>query len=208
MNIKRSTLKKMIAALSVVLVMLIGVAGTLAYLQMQTESVVNTFAPSNIDLDLYETKDGSQVKANTYKMVPGVAMEKDPTVTVSGDVDAYVFVEIVETGSVTVDGTTYTFDDFLTYAIATGWTVHTEESNAGNETVVVYREVKVADTTKTFSVLAGDEVTTNTSVTKQMMNAYTDGSIKLTFTAYAIQKAGFEGKIAEAWTAAQNQAQG
>lgn len=199
---RRSTLKKLIAVLSVILVMLVGVAGTLSYLQVQKGPVVNTFAPSNIDLTLEETT------GSTYKMVPGVAMDKNPTVTVSGDVDAYVFVKIDEAGSVTVSGTEYTLDDFLTYAIAAGWTVHTgtvdtNDSASGNETVVIYREVKVADTTKTFSVLADNKVSTNAGVTKQMMNAYTDGSIKLTFTAYAIQKAGFEGKIAEAWAAAQ-----
>ena len=199
---RRSTLKKLITVLSVILVMLVGVAGTLSYLQVQKGPVVNTFAPSNIDLTLEETT------GSTYKMVPGVAMEKNPTVTVSGDVDAYVFVKIDEAGSVTVSGTEYTLDDFLTYAIAAGWTVHTgtvdtNDSASGNETVVIYREVKVSDTTKTFSVLAENKVSTNAGVTKQMMNAYTDGSIKLTFTAYAIQKAGFEGKIAEAWSAAQ-----
>ena len=199
---RRSTLKKLIAVLSVILVMLVGVAGTLSYLQVQKGPVVNTFAPSNIDLTLEETT------GSTYKMVPGVAMDKNPTVTVSGDVDAYVFVKIDEAGSVTVSGTEYTLDDFLTYAIAAGWTVHTgtvdtNDSASGNETVVIYREVKVADTTKTFSVLADNKVSTNAGVTKQMMNAYTDGSIKLTFTAYAIQKAGFEGKIAKAWAAAQ-----
>lgn len=201
---RRSTLKKLIAVLSVILVMLVGVAGTLSYLQVQKGPVVNTFAPSNIDLTLEETT------GSTYKMVPGVAMDKNPTITVSGDVDAYVFVKIDEAGSVTVSGTEYTLDDFLTYAIAAGWTVHTgtvdtNDSASGNETVVIYREVKVADTTKTFSVLADNKVSTNAGVTKQMMNAYTDGSIKLTFTAYAIQKAGFEGKIAEAWAAAQGQ---
>ena len=199
---RRSTLKKLITVLSVILVMLVGVAGTLSYLQVQKGPVVNTFAPSNNDLTLEETT------GSTYKMVPGVAMDKNPTVTVSGDVDAYVFVKIDEAGSVTVSGTEYTLDDFLTYAIAAGWTVHTgtvdtNDSASGNETVVIYREVKVADTTKTFSVLAENKVSTNAGVTKQMMNAYTDGSIKLTFTAYAIQKAGFEGKIAEAWAAAQ-----
>ena len=185
---KNKTLKVLVAALSVVLVVCLSVAGTLAYLQVKTSEVVNTFAPSNIDLKLEETT------GSTYKMVPGVAMDKNPTVTVSGDVDAYVFVKIDEAGSVTVSGTEYTLDDFLTYAIAAGWTVHTgtvdtNDSASGNETVVIYREVKVADTTKTFSVLADNKVSTNAGVTKQMMNAYTGGSIKLTFTAYAIQSA-------------------
>ena len=193
---KTKTLKTLVVVLSVILLMCLTVAGTLAYLQVQTGSVQNTFAPSNIDLTLTETT------GSTYKMVPGVAMDKNPTVTVSGDVDAYVFVKIVEAGSVTVDDTTYTFDDFLSYAIDSGWTLLTGVEGLGdklttdgkidtdaNDTYVIYREVKVSDSTKTFSVLADNKVTTNASVTKQMMNAYTDESIKLTFTAYAIQMA-------------------
>ena len=200
---KKKTLKALVAVLSVVLIVCLSVAGTLAYLKVTTAPVTNTFAPSNIALKLEETT------GSTYKMVPGVAMDKNPTVTVSGDVDAYVFVEIVEAGSVTVSGTEYTLDDFLTYAIAAGWTVHTgtvdtNDSVSGNETVVIYREVKVSDTTKTFSVLAENKVSTNAGVTKQMMNAYTDGSIKLTLTAYAIQQAGFA-DVAAAWAAAQGQ---
>lgn len=196
---KNKTLKVLVAALSVVLVVCLSVAGTLAYLQVKTSEVVNTFAPSNIDLKLEETT------GSTYKMVPGVAMDKNPTVTVSGDVDAYVFVKIDEAGSVTVSGTEYTLDDFLTYAIAAGWTILEEKPDSnGNETIVIYRDVAANATEKTFSVLEGDKVTTNAGVTKQMMNAYTDGSIKLTFTAYAIQKAGFA-DVAAAWTAAQSQ---
>lgn len=210
MTKKTKCLKTTVAVLSVVLVMCLTVAGTLAWLFDETTPVVNTFSPSDIGLTLQETT------GDTYKMVPGVDRDKNPTVTVSGDVDTYVFVKIVEAGSVTVvetvDGTevetTYTFDDFLTYAIADGWTVlegtfDTNDSTNGNETVVIHRTVAADATNKSFSVLAGDKVTTNTGVTKQMMNAYTDNSIKLTFTAYAIQKDGFENNVTGAWTAAQ-----
>lgn len=202
---KTKTLKTLVVVLSVILLMCLTVAGTLAYLQIKTNPVVNTFSPSDIGLTLTETT------GSTYKMVPGVAMVKNPTVTVSGDVDAYVFVEIVENGTVTVsetvNGTTtsteYTFDDFLSYAIDSGWTVlegtvDANDSTPGNETIVIYREVVANATEQTFSVLADNKVTTNASVTKQMMNAYTDGSIKLTFTAYAIQKDGFA-TPADAW---------
>lgn len=213
---RRSSLKKLITVLSMILVMLIGVAGTLSYLQVATQPVQNTFAPSNIGLKLEETE-------RTYDMVPGVDMLKDPTVTVSGDVDAYVFVKVAETNPTG----TYTFDEFLSYAIAEGWTLLTDVEGLDdslttggkidtveNGTYVIYREVKVADEAKTFSVLDGDKVTTNTGVTKQMMDALCndDGTVKegvtvptLTFTAYAIQKAGFENDLAGAWAAAQGQ---
>lgn len=211
---RRSSLKKLITVLSMILVMLISVAGTLSYLQVATQPVQNTFAPSNIGLKLEETE-------RTYDMVPGVDMPKDPTVTVSGDVDAYVFVKVAETNPTG----TYTFDEFLSYAIAEGWTLLADVKGlddslttdgkidtVANGTYVIYRVVNVADEAKTFSVLDGNKVTTNTGVTKQMMDALCndDGTVKegvivptLTFTAYAIQKAGFEDDIAEAWDAAQ-----
>lgn len=196
---KSKTFKALVAVLGVVMIVCATIAGTLAYLKVTTDPVVNTFAPSNIGLTLTET-------TTTYKMVPGVEIAKDPKVTVSGDVDAYVFVKIVENGKVTVNGTEYCLDDFLSYAIADGWTVlsgtvDVNDATNGNEEIVIYREVGANDTVKSFSVLAGDKVTTNSGVTKEMMDAYKDGSIKLTFTAYAIQKDGFDTPAA-AWAEA------
>lgn len=187
----RKKLITAIIALSLVLSCMVGI--TVAWLFVETDEVTNVFTPSDITLKLDETK-------NKFQMVPGVDIAKDPKVTVKADFDAYVFVKIVENGTVTVTennvSTTYTFDDFLSYALADGWTVlegtyDTNDSNSGNETVVIYRTQAATTAEVTYSVLAGDKVTTNTSVTKQMMNAYTDGSIKLTFTAYAIQQTGF-----------------
>jgi hypothetical protein len=62
-----------------------------------------------------------------------------------------------------------------------------------------------------FYILNGNKVAVPNYVTKtQLNNLYNaDGSVKtadlpkLIFTAYAIQKTGFEGKPAEAWTEAQ-----
>ena len=212
MYTKRSTLKKMITVLSVILVLLIGVAGTLSYLQVQKGPVVNTFAPSNIDLTLEETT------GSTYKMIPGVDITKDPKVTVTADIDCYVFVKVVETEN---------FDTYMTYAIASGWKLfNTTNGNvteiAANAdldgTYVLFREVS-ADAAKdgeAFNVLAGSTAYPNgvvhipNTVTKTQMDAlYTDGAVnttaqpKLTFTAYAIQKAGFENDLAGAWAAAQ-----
>lgn len=208
---RRSTLKKMIAVLSVILVMLVGVAGTLSYLQVQTGSVQNTFAPSNIDLKLEETNvDGDSAAANTYKMIPGVEIDKDPKVTVKADIDCYVFVQVEES--------TY-FDTYMTYAIASGWKLYdsgaTTIDTVANDTYVLYREVSSADAANgiSFDVLSGNKVTVPNTVDKDDMNALynIDGTVKadsqpkLTFTAYAIQKAGFENNLAGAWAAAQGQ---
>lgn len=213
---RRSTLKKMIAALSVILVLLVGVAGTLAYLQVKTGSVQNTFAPSNIDLTLAETAtEGGSTTANTYKMIPGVVIKKDPKVTVKADIDCYVFVKVGESAN---------FDTYMTYAIASGWKLFNTTSGEVTEiaadadldgTYVLFREVSadVAKDGEEFGVLAGNQVMVPNTVTKTQMNELynADGTVitanqpKLTFTAYAIQKAGFEDNLAGAWAKAQGQ---
>ena len=208
---RKSALKRLITVLSMILVMLMGVAGTLAYLQVQTNDVVNTFAPSNIDLTLAETAtEGGSTAANTYKMIPGVDIAKDPKVTVTADIDCYVFVKVVETEN---------FDTYMTYAIASGWKLYdsgdTTIDTVANDTYVLYREVSAyeAKDSKAFYVLADNKVTVPNTVTKTQMDALYDSSNavitadqpKLTFTAYAIQKAGFENDLAGAWAAAQGQ---
>ena len=209
MTKKTKCLKMMVAVLSVVLVMCLSVAGTLAYLQMMTKPVVNTFSPSNINLKLDETT------GNTYKMVPGVVIPKDPMVTVTADIDCYVFVQVKESTN---------FDDYMTYAIANGWKLYNSDSTTidtvANDTYILYREVTAAEAQngKSFYVLAGDAqnlngiVTIKNEVTKTQMDALynTDGTVKtdsqptLAFTAYAIQKEGFA-DAAAAWTQAQTQ---
>ena len=67
---KKKTLKALVAVLSVVLIVCLSVAGTLAYLKVTTAPVTNTFAPSNIDLKLEET-------TSDYKMIPGKDITKD-----------------------------------------------------------------------------------------------------------------------------------
>ena len=209
MNAKKmnKALKTAVAALSVVLVICLSVAGTLAWLQDSTDPVINTFTPSNIGLTLVETAtDGGSATANTYKMVPGVVIAKDPKVTVTADVDSYVFVKVEESAN---------FDDFMTYAIASGWKLYdsgaTTIDTVANDSYVLYREVtaEAAADGESFYVLAGNTanpngiVTVKNDVTKENMQAITSNPT-LKFTAYAIQVAGFEDNIQGAWTAAQN----
>lgn len=179
----RKKLITAIIALSLALCCLIGV--TLAYLVDSTGTIENVFNPQNISVDLTET-------VRTYNMVPGITLDKNPTVAIDTDVACYVFVEITETGSVTIDNVNYTFDEFLTYAVDSGWSILntvTETANA-NETYVFYRIV-AAGTNTTYKVLDGDKVTVNETVTKKMMDALetagSDNYPKLTFQAYATQ---------------------
>ncbi len=172
--------------LSLVLLLGVGAGGTLAWLVDDTDSVVNTFSPSNIDIDLAETKE-------EFKMIPGYTIDKDPKVTVSTtSEDCYLFVKLEKSAN---------FDDFMTYTSADGWT------KLDGENDVYYRVVLNKDPIRTFSVLAGNEVSVKDTVTKEMMDDLTESTYPtLTVTAYASQymkNNTEEFKPAEAWENAQ-----
>lgn len=160
-------MKKKTLALVLALTLLVAgvVGGTLAWLTDQTAEVKNTFTVGDINIDLTET-------TADYKMVPGNTISKDPTVTVKANSEAcWLFVEVTESENL---------DTFITYAIADGWT----ELKSG----VYYREVSASDVDQPFSVLKGDAVTVNNTVTKEMLTAKDFANPTLTFQAYAVQK--------------------
>lgn len=175
----RKKLQITIVCLSVILCTL--VTGTIAWLTDETDPVTNTFTPSNIDVELSETKGGTNKE---FKMVPGATIEKDPTITVAANSEAcWLFVKIEKAND---------FDTFMEYSMADGWTAL--DGVAG----VYYRTVAAANETQEFPVLTGNVVTVKHTVTKAMMNALkpddpntTDVNEStyptLTFTAYAIQ---------------------
>lgn len=72
--------------------------------------------------------------------------------------------------------------DFITYAIAEGWTALPGVDG------VYYREVPASVADQTFSVLAGDAVTVKSDVTRTMLETAKTDAPTLTFKAYAIQK--------------------
>ena len=172
-------------ALLLVLVLLLGgaIGGTIAYLTDKSETVENTFTAGDVSITLVESDNLD------LKMVPGKEIKKDPKVTVSADSeDCYVFVKVeAENGVILSSATVNAATDYITYAIADGWT------KLDGVDGVYYL---VADTAEekgeAISVLDGDKVTVLTTVTKDMMTDVKDGTAKepeLSFTAYAIQSA-------------------
>lgn len=169
--------KMMFMILAVVLIVGISVGGTLAWLTDTTGPVTNTFTVGDININLQET-------TTNYKMVPGNTIAKDPKVTVLKDSEAcWLFVKIEESTNL---------DDFITYAVADGWTALAGESG------VYYRDVAASDKDQVFSVLTGDQVTVKDSVTKALMQQAKASAPTLTFTAAAIQKDN-TGTVAEAY---------
>lgn len=177
-------MKKKTLALLLALVLVFGAAvgGTIAYLTDTTDPITNTFTVGNINIDLDET-------ATDFKMVPGCTITKDPEVTVVANSEAcWLFVKIEKSDNL---------DSFISYNVASGWTQGDGTKIPSN---VWYRSVDASTTDQTFSVLAGDKVTVNNTVTKAMMDALTeDTRPTLTFTAYACQKSGFDTAAADAW---------
>lgn len=162
-------MKKKTLALVLALTLLVAgvVGGTLAWLTDQTAEVKNTFTVGDINIGLTET-------TTDYKMVPGNTIAKDPTVTVKANSEAcWLFVKVTESTDL---------KDFITYAIAEGWTALPGVDD------VYYREVPASAADQTFSVLAGDAVTVKSDVTRTMLETAKTDAPTLTFKAYAIQK--------------------
>ena len=194
---RKSLSRKAIVVLSLMMVLaLAAVGGTLAWLTDSTQEVKNTFTTSDIDITLEETgttdnTDGSQ--SNSYKMVPGYTIAKDPKVTVKGGSEkCYLFVKLEKSDN---------FDSFMSYEMATGWTALT------GVTGVYYRVVEASSDDQAYYVLKDSAVQVKSTVTKSEMNALTTATYPtLKVTAYATQYMKNNTEYftpAEAWAAAQ-----
>lgn len=206
----RKTRKPLIAGIALALVAALGVGATLAWLTDE-ESVTNTFTVGNISITLDEAdvneygqklndqgkvaeagdELADRVVSNEYKMVPGMDYVKDPIVTVDeGSEDCWLFVKVAEEGNALGEG------KFIEWDIGPLWT----ELEEG----IWYAEYD-ADANplvSKYNVITGGEITINENTTKEHMDAFANGTAKpsLAFTAYAVQKAGFD-TAADAWSA-------
>lgn len=176
MNENSKKRKTLTSAIAVILAVLIAIGGsTFAYLQANTDDVVNEFATNQVTVDLKESTDGK------YNIVPGTSEFKDPTVTVNATVPAYVYVEVT-------DNT----ENLVTYAIANGWLKLNGYDN------VYYREIDSAANNEKFEVLKNNTVSYDAAIVNSDMLVQNDdgtyslkNGITLSFNASAIQKEPF-----------------
>ncbi len=170
--------KPLLSVLGLTLVAVLTVAGTLAYLQDESEEIVNTFKANGVTVTLTETT------GETYDIIPGTTVKKDPTVTVDNTLDAFVFVEITGDTSPQIAG-----PSLVDYEIADGWNVLTDKEDYK----LLWREVKAKDEVKKFSVLKDDQVTFSADLENDDMTLSGDRLRKVTlaFKATAIQKEPF-----------------
>ena len=217
--------KTLTIAIALVLVVALAVGATYAYLTAQTKAVTNTFtaggAVKQSDLELFEhvankKADGSYTldtskKAiagengvyNSYTVMPGVNLPKDPTVKVTAaNGPYYLFVEVTKgTGfdEVTVgEGDAAKTGKPLDYTIAANWDKLSLTGKDVTREVYVYY-VTGTDSSKTYiqnaatndiPVLLNDRVTVNAD-NDIIATLTAESDANLTFQAYACQAAGF-----------------
>ena len=154
------------------------IGGTMAWLSDKTAAVKNVFTYGNVGITLTETTDD-------FHIVPGRVIAKDPKVTVAADSeDCYVFVKVEQKD----------WSEKFTYTMAAGW-------NALNGVDgVYYCEAEKSQSDRFLPVLLNDQVKVLDTLTKADIDAAVEKNQNptLTFTAYAIQKEGFE-NAADAW---------
>ena len=197
--------KALLLALCAVLLVAALVLGTMAYLTSQAE-VTNTFSVGQVKITMDEAKvdkygvaltdaAAGRGNANEYILMPGHTYTKDPTVHVDKvSEDSYIFVK-VENGisaleAAAVEGGYKTIADQIK---ANGW-----EALAGVDNVYYMEYTK--DTTKNsdLKVFESFKIADEANKISGWGNALAE--TKVTVTAYAVQKDGFDSASA-AWSA-------
>lgn len=185
--------KTLTVVIALVLVVVMSVAGTVAYLT-SSDTVTNTFTVGKVEITLDEAKvnaygealtgeQAERVDANIYKLIPGHTYTKDPTIHVGADSeDCWLFVK-VENGLSDIEDSTATIEDQLT---ANDWTLV-----AGTNIYAYKNTVSASSNVPVFGSfkLAGDADVANYA------------SAEIVVTAYAVQADSFD-TAADAWTAA------
>lgn len=198
---KRSGKKVAAMLLAVVLLIGVGVGGTLAWLSATSDTVTNTFTVGDVNIELkeHDLKDDGTLDANTevteentYKIVPGDTQPKDPFVRVKANSeDSWIFVQVQEVNN-TVTGNDAA-SKYVTWEIADGWT-QLGTTQDGVSTYYRTANYATATTDTTYYVLKGDEdnangiVTYDSDLTKADLNTVTDTTKpQLIFKAFAVQ---------------------
>lgn len=203
--------KILLITLCAALILAVAVVGTIAYLTHKTEVVNNTFTigkiidnPENFVLKEHKAtdddKDGvyvlgvEEVLTNAYTVLPGVDLPKDPFVQVKEEklqLDAYVFIEVVDKTGTSVS-----------FTVDTNKWIDLDKKGPNTGKVYAYKDIAQAD-----AEFGPVEILKKNSNEKQITVAndpITDAAAQfggdVTFYGYMIQAGGFE-TAEEAWEA-------
>lgn len=172
-------------------------AGTFAYLQANTGTITNKFgknADAGLNITLTETGVTLDDEGNgekIYEIKPNQQDDKDPTVTVTNNVDVFTFVEIS-------DKTMLDNNKIVNYLIADGWTKLTDEladyALVNDEVTDVYYRIVEADAAvKEFPIIKDNQISYAENITNDKID---NDDVTIAFQAFCIDKLPFvaEGK--------------
>lgn len=182
--------KTLTVIIALVLVVVMSVAGTVAYLTSQ-DTVTNTFTVGKVeitldetDVDVYGSKDGeTRVDANSYKLIPGHTYTKDPIIHVGADSEnCWLFVK-VENGLSDIEDSS---DNIAAQLTKNGWTL------VAGTNIYAYKDIVSASSN--VPVFGSFKLAGTADVANY-------ASAQIVVTAYAVQADSFT-TAADAWTAA------
>ncbi len=188
---KRFSIKSFLVATAAIAVLGGTIGGTVAWLVAKTNTVTNTFTYGDINITLEETPvgdgdtDDGDDNTNTYEMVPGNTITKDPIITVEGGSEkAWLFVKLDESAN---------FTQFMSYALVDAW------QPLDNVSGVYYQIVDKTAADVACPVLEQNQVTVKETVTKEQFNTLTEATYpQLKVSAYAVQYTAAD-NAADAW---------
>ena len=206
---RKYTSKVLVLVLAVLLIVGVSVGGTLAWLQAKTENVTNTFTSAELFADpgsqftIWEhkaadtDKDGiytieanaQEVPGNTYDVLPGVNIPKDPTVDIVNLLEnAYLYIKV--TGLPMAGGLSATID-------STCW----EALGDNYPGIYVYKDANGSNVITPTNALQVNILTQNQDGTAISVPVNYDGTAigDLTFYAYMVQAAGNGDDAVDAW---------
>ncbi len=194
---KRRFKRRILLAIGAVLLICGSVGATMAYFT-STTSLTNAFTVGHVSITLDEARvdadgekiaDAPRVTGNAYKLVPGRAYDKDPTVHLRGGSEAsYLFVRVTN-GIAGIESAAAGDRRIADQILDNGWMRFRED--------MYYQDVPApgADDVD-YPVFARYAI--DGTVGNAALAAYAGATIEV--TAYAVQKGGFEDADA-AWNA-------
>ena len=185
------SVKAIFAIVAAVVVLGAAAGGTLAWVYARSNPVQNTFTTEGVNITLTESDSGdndNNAATNTYAMMPGAAIAKDPVVTVDAySMPVWLFVQLTKSDNL---------DDFITYTMASAW-----QALPGVQDVY-YCEVANAGAAQAYPVFENNQVFVKEDVTHEMLRALTQDTYpQLHVSAYAVQREGIPA-VADAWAVA------
>ena len=216
----KSKTKNVVMALTLAALLLVG--GVFAYLT-DTDNQTNTFTMGNVEIDLteptwdeYPDEDHNGVPDIAEDIWAGKVIAKDPTITNTGDNDAYVYLtvsvpkQVVLTAQAdgTLNPTPGTPVQLFNYTINAGWELLKSNTSGATENVYLYAYNTALVPGATTATALFDEIEFVNVIEGQIASNVT---FNIPVVAYAIQ-ANFGGgtasdvmTTAEAWELYANQ---